>query len=412
MNSEQPASGSRPSIVFARRMAAAKPSAIREILKVTQSPDVISFAGGLPASELFPVGAIARASAEVLAKDGPAALQYGVTEGHAPLRAWVADHLNSTVGIDASPDGILITHGSQQALDLLAKVLLDPGDSVLVEEPAYLGALQAFRAYEANPVGVASDEAGLCPAALETALQTASKAPKFLYLIPNFQNPTGRSLSAQRRRELAAIAARYDLLVVEDDPYGELRYSGTPVPAVATLLPRDRWVYLGTASKILTPGLRVAWLATANAALHERLVTAKQSTDLHTTTFGQQVVYAALQQPNFLRTHLASLCAVYGARRNTMLAALAAHVGEKAEWTQPDGGLFLWLTLRDKNQDALRLLEEAMKHRVAFVPGAPFWVQTPKHNTLRLNFSHAGEDRIEVGIRRFAGALEALTGRA
>lgn len=408
MSTGKSAAGSRAP-AFARRMAATKPSAIREILKVTEAPDVISFAGGLPASELFPIEAIARAAAEVLAQDGPAALQYGVTEGHAPLRAWVAEHLKATVGLHASPDGVLITHGSQQALDLLAKVLLDPGDTVLVEEPAYLGALQAFRAYEANPLGVASDEAGLSPAALEAALQARGRPPKFLYLIPNFQNPTGRSLSAWRRSELAAIAARYDLLVVEDDPYGQLRYSGDALPAVATELSDDRWVYLGTASKILTPGLRVAWLATGNAALHERLVTAKQSTDLHTTTFGQRVVHAALQQPDFLRTHLASLCTAYGARRDAMLSALATHLGGKAEWTQPEGGLFLWLTLRDSGQDALRLLEEAMKHRVAFVPGAPFWVHTPRQNTLRLNFSHAGEARIEEGIRRLATALKALT---
>jgi 2-aminoadipate transaminase len=389
---------------FATRTANMRPSAIREILKVTESPDVISFAGGLPAPELFPVDETARAAQAILATDGAAALQYSTTEGYLPLRAWVADHVKATVALPATPDQILITHGSQQGLDLLGKVLLDPGDVVLVENPAYLGALQAFRAYEATVIGVAADEHGMRPDALRDALADCPRRPKFLYVIPNFQNPTGTSLSAERRAAIARIAAEADMLVVEDDPYGRLCFEGRPSPALVSHgVPQ--WVYLGTSSKILAPGLRVAWLVTASSALRDKVVNAKQAADLHTSTFTQRLVYEVVRHPGWLENHVVRLCATYRRRRDAMLAALKKHLPSVCAWTHPTGGLFLWVTLPEEI-DATALLTQAACERVAFVPGEPFWVDAPRRNTLRLNFSNAQESQIEVGIARLGGVIQ------
>ncbi len=381
------------------RTAALKPSAIREILKVTASPDVISFAGGLPAPELFPVEAVARSAQAVLSTDGPAALQYGVTEGHLPLREWVCSHLAATVGLSVTPDDILITHGSQQALDLLAKVLLDPGDLVLTENPAYLGALQVFQAYEARVIGLASDEHGLRPDALRTFLETSAVRPKFLYLIPNYQNPTGVTLSAARRAEIVAIAAHHRVPILEDDPYGALRFSGEALPALATFPGARDCLYLGTSSKILAPGLRVAWLVATDPALREKLTAAKQAADLHTSSFTQRLVHHYVSQPGVLEAHVATLCSVYARRRDVMLAALARELPAGCMWTRPAGGLFLWVTL-PAHFDTTELLAIAAREKIAFVPGAPFWVGEPVRNTLRLNFSNATEARINEGLAR------------
>ena len=391
---------------FATRAGQMRPSAIREILKVTELPDVISFAGGLPAPELFPIDETIRAAHAVLTHDGAAALQYSTTEGFLPLREWVCAHLASSVGLSASPDHVLITHGSQQGLDLLAKVLLDPGDVVLVENPAYLGALQAFRSYEANVIGVDSDSEGLRPELLREALARAPRWPKFLYLIPNFQNPTGTSLSPSRRAEIATIAAEAELLVVEDDPYGRLRFAGIAEPAFVASPEVRSWVYLGTSSKILAPGMRVAWLATSEPMLREKLVTAKQSTDLHTSTFTQRLVWEVVRQPGWLDQHVAQLCAVYGRRRDCMLAALDKNLPADCAWTRPDGGLFLWVTL-PAAIDATALLRAAARERVAFVPGEPFWVGEPRRNTLRLSFSNATEAQIAIGIARLGATVAA-----
>jgi 2-aminoadipate transaminase len=376
-----------------------RPSAIREILKVTASPDVISFAGGLPAPELFPVEAVARASQAVLSADGPAALQYGVTEGHLPLRQWVCAHLAATVGLAVTPGDILITNGSQQALDLLAKVLLDPGDLVVTENPAYLGALQAFQAYEARVAGLASDEHGLRPDALRSFLETSAVRPKFLYLIPNYQNPTGVTLSAARRAEIVHIAAHHRVPVLEDDPYGALRFSGEAVPALATFPGARDCVYLGTSSKILAPGLRVAWLVVTDRALREKLTAAKQASDLHTSSFAQRLVHHYVAQPGLLDAHVSTLRSVYARRRDVMLAALARELPVGCTWTRPAGGLFLWVTL-PAHFDTTALLAIAAREKIAFVPGAPFWVGEPVRNTLRLNFSNATEDRINEGLAR------------
>lgn len=382
-----------------------KPSAIREILKVTAAPDVISFAGGLPAPELFPVDAVSRAAQAVLSSDGPAALQYGVTEGHLPLREWVCAHLASTVGISVPPDEVVITSGSQQALDLIAKVLLDPGDLVLTENPAYLGALQAFQAYEARAVGLASDEQGLQPAALRAFLETTPVRPKLLYLIPNYQNPTGVTLSAARRAEVVQIAARFGVPVLEDDPYGALRFAGDAVPALATFPGARDCLYLGTSSKILAPGLRVAWLVVPDRALREKIITAKQATDLHTSSFTQRLVHHYVSQPGALDAHVEILRAVYHRRRDAMLSALARELPVDCTWTQPEGGLFLWVTLSAKI-DSTELLYRAAREKIAFVPGAPFWVGDPARNTLRLNFSNATEALIDTGIARLGAVLD------
>jgi 2-aminoadipate transaminase len=391
---------------LATRCSRLQPSAIREILKTTGAPDVISFAGGLPAPELFPVESVSWSAQEVLAMDGPGALQYGLTEGYEPLRRWVAEHLAATVGLRVPAEQVLIVSGSQQGLDLAAKVLLDPGDVVLVENPGYLGALQTFAAYEARVVGVACDADGIVPEALRRALATAPRRPKFLYLIPQFQNPTGTSLAAARRGEVVALAADFGVPLVEDDPYGRLRYSGTAQPALVTQAGPAGWLYLGTASKILAPGLRVAWLVASDPAIHERLVGAKQATDLHTSSFTQRVVWRYVRRPGTLDDHIRNLREVYRCRRDAMLGALARHLPAGCRWTQPEGGLFLWVELPEKIDTAV-LFQAALREKVAFVPGESFWVGAPRRNTLRLNFSNADEERIALGVARLGGAIRA-----
>ena len=395
---------------YARRAQALRPSAVREILKVTAQPDVISFAGGLPAPELFPVDAVRAAAEAVLCADGRAALQYGVTEGLPALREWIAAHLAESIGLKASADELLITHGSQQGLDLVARVLLDPGDIVLTENPAYLGALQVFQAYEAEPVGLACDEAGLVPSALSEWLARSPKKPKLLYLIPNYQNPTGVRLAAGRRAEIAEIAARHRLPVLEDDPYGRLRYSGEEAPAIASLPGGESTIYLGSTSKVLAPGLRVAWLHTRDAALRAKLTVAKQASDLHTSSLTQRLVAHYVSQPGRFDAHLGLLREVYGRRRDLMLAALAREMPAGCSWTKPEGGLFLWVTL-PADWEASELFSEAAAAKVAFVPGDSFWVGEPRRNTLRLNFSNATEAAIETGVARLGGILRARAAR-
>jgi len=392
---------------LAARCSRLKPSAIREILKVAGAPGVISFAGGLPAPELFPVDAIRRAAEEMMDEDGAGSMQYGLSEGYVPLREWVCRHLSETVGLRLSPDQVLITSGSQQGLDLVGKVLLDPGDTVLVENPSYLGALQAFGAHQARFIGVPSDADGLRPDELRCTLENMPQRPKFIYLIPNFQNPTGTSLSAARRAEIVDLAADFGVPIVEDDPYGRLRYSGMELPALGALPGAHDWIYLGTLSKVLSPGMRLAWMATSNRELLEQLISAKQATDLHTSSFTQQLVWRYLRRPGALPEHVEKLRAAYGSRRDSMLSALERHLPPECGWTRPDGGLFLWVQVPARI-DAAGLLREAMRLKVAFVPGEPFWVGPAARNTLRLNFSNATEEAIEEGVRRLADALSSI----
>lgn len=390
---------------FARRTRRLKPSAIREILKATESPDVISFAGGLPAPELFPVADFERACQEVLGEDRGAAMQYSTTEGYLPLRQWVCGHLADAIGLRFQPEQVLITNGSQQALDLMAKVLIDPGDTVLVENPAYLGALQAFDAYEANIVAVRCDSHGIIPDELRQTLRQSAARPKLLYLIPNFQNPTGVSLSEERRRDVARIAGEYGVPILEDDPYGRLRYAGKEPPAISSLCDAGQCIYTGTSSKIMAPGMRVAWLVVPSQELYEKLIPAKQAADLHTSTFTQRIVWRYASRPGVLAEHVKRLIEAYGRRRDTMLAALTRHMPAGCSWTKPDGGLFLWVSV-PREVDALDVLRAATQQKVAFVPGQPFWVGGRIHNTFRLNFSNASEERIELGISRLGQALK------
>ena len=391
---------------YAQRTQRMSSSAIREILKFTEKPDVISFAGGLPAPEVFPLEAFSEACERVLRDFGAQALQYSTTEGYLPLREMIARH-TSRFGIEASPENILITTGSQQALDLLGKIFINPGDRILVESPTYLGALQAWNAYGAEYVPVPLDEDGMDTDALEEALRTG---PKFIYVLPNFQNPTGVTLSLERRHKLVELAIRYGVPIVEDDPYGQLRYQGSHLPAVSLLdcqlrgetSYRGNVIYLSTFSKILAPGLRLAWVV-APAEVIRKLVQAKQGVDLHTATLNQMVAYEA-SRGNFLDEHIELIRKVYRERLDVMLAAMDQHFPLGVSWTRPEGGLFLWGRLPDGMQSA-EVLGAAVERKVAFVPGTPFYPCGGGENTMRLNFSNANPEAIREGITRLGSVI-------
>ncbi|HKW44242.1 MAG TPA: PLP-dependent aminotransferase family protein [Candidatus Eremiobacteraceae bacterium] len=394
---------------FAKRMRGLKASAIREILKVTEMPDVISFAGGLPAPELFPVAEFGDACREVLEAQGPEALQYSVTEGYPPLREWIAAYLHETIGLECSADQVLIISGSQQGLDLIGKVLLDPGDTVIIENPAYLGAIQAFDAYEARYVNVGTDDDGILIDDLERALREGvriGKRPKLLYLVPNFQNPSGITLTLARRKAVIDLCSRYAVPIFEDDPYGRLRYSGEHIPAITALASGKNCIYMSTVSKTIAPGMRIAWLVTSDRALYEKIVPAKQAADLHTSSFTQRAVYAYARRPGQVEGHVREMLPVYARRRDVMLAALAEHMPEGTTWTRPDGGLFLWARL-PRGVDTQVLLNHAAREKVAFVPGAPFWVNCDVRNTMRLNFSNGADEKIKEGVARIGKLVKA-----
>ena len=398
-----------PVFRFAKRMRGLKASAIREILKVTEMPDVISFAGGLPAPELFPVAEFARACREVLETQGAEALQYSVTEGYPPLREWIAAYLHETIGLECTADQVLIISGSQQGLDLVGKVLLDPGDTVIIENPAYLGAIQAFDAYEARYVNVGTDVSGIVVDELERALREGvrtGKRAKLLYLVPNFQNPSGITLTLERRLAVIELCARFGVPIFEDDPYGRLRYSGEHIPSITALAGGKNCIYMSTVSKTIAPGMRIAWLVTSDRGLYEKIVPAKQAADLHTSSFTQRAVYAYARRPGQVEGHVREMLPVYRHRRDVMLAALAEHMPEDAAWTRPDGGLFLWVSLPG-GMDTQILLGHAAREKVAFVPGAPFWVNCDVRNSMRLNFSNSAEEKINTGIARLGRLVKA-----
>jgi 2-aminoadipate transaminase len=377
---------------LATRMKGLKPSAVREILKVAESPEVISFAGGLPAPELFPVEAFAEAFAQTFAKEGAAALQYGVTEGFGPLREWIAARL-ARQGIKATASEILITSGAQQGLDLVGKVLLDPADRVVVEEPTYLAAAQVFHGYQAELVGVPGDDQGMRVDELPAVLGPA--APALLYVVPEFQNPSGTSLDPQRRQRLVDWAATHQVPVLEDDPYGELRFEGVSRTPLAALTD-EGVIRLGTFSKILAPGVRLGWVH-ARAELIKRLTVAKQFSDLHTSTLNQRAVSRLLETFD-LEGHLAKLRRVYRERRDQMLQGLEAGMPAGTRWTRPEGGLFLWLELPPGVDDEA-VFRAAVSRGVAPVPGSPFFHRV-EHRFLRLNFSNQSRERIADGIQR------------
>ena len=369
-------------------------SAIRALAKrLAQRPDIVSFAGGMPAPETFPLEAFARAFEEVLRRDGNAALQYGPTDGYAPLREWIATRL-STPGSRIDASQVLLTTGAQQGLDLLGKVLLDAGDTVAVETPTYLGALQALSQYFPRYLELSCDEEGIDPAALADTLATTDRACKFLYTIPTFQNPTGRTLSLLRRQALVEACCRAGLPIVEDDPYGELDYRGQQHVSLLSM-DASRVAYLGSFSKVLSPGIRLGYMA-APPALYRRLEQAKQASDLHSSTLLQRVVFEIIKN-GFLDGHLQASRALYRRHAEALDASLRTHMSSHAQWRAPEGGMFLWLRLNG-GLDAQTLLETAVEAGVAFVPGAPFFASAPDHATLRLCFSTVGPAAIERGV--------------
>lgn len=398
---------------FAQRTQRMGSSAIRELLKLTEQPDIISFGGGMPAPEVFPTQEFSEACQRVLKDQGAQALQYGATEGYLPLREMIARH-SARYGIDVSPDNIMITSGSQQALDLLGKILINRGDRVLVESPTYLGALQAWNAYGAEYVTVPMDEHGMITDALEDALRSG---PKFIYVLPNFQNPTGVTLAAERRMKLIELADRYGVPIVEDDPYGQLRYEGDHLPSVVVLdsqfrdncsiCYRGNVIYLSTFSKILAPGIRLAWVV-APPEVIRKLVQAKQGTDLHTSTFIQLVAHE-VAKGGFLDRHVKLIRNIYSERRDVMLAAMDGYFPPGCDWTHPEGGLFLWGILPE-TMSTPEVLKVAIEQKVAFVPGGPFYPNGGGHNTMRLNFSNANPEKIQEGIARLGKVIREKMG--
>ncbi|ANF57115.1 aminotransferase-like domain-containing protein [Halotalea alkalilenta] len=383
---------------FARRAEGSVSSAVREILKVTERSEVISFAGGLPAVESFPLEALREASRRVFeGDDAESALQYATTEGYAPLRQWIAARL-SRDGVSIDPRQVLLTTGSQQALDLIGKALIDPGDRVLVETPTYLGALQAFRLYEPDFVSLPSDDQGLDPEALNAALLDGAKC---LYTIPNFQNPTGRRLPLARRQALAALAEQRGLTLIEDDPYGELDYQGAHLPSLLALAPRNT-LHLGSFSKVLSPGMRLGYVV-GPVEVIDKLVQLKQASDLHTAGLTQRIVFEAVKD-GLLERHLPQVRKLYARRCEAMLDALARHMPQGVHWHRPEGGMFIWVEL-PAGVDASLLFERAIAEDVAFVPGAPFYANQAELNTLRLAFVTVDELRIEAGIARLGALL-------
>jgi len=394
---------------FALRTDSIGSSAIRELLKLNSLPDVISFAGGLPAPDLFPIERFKEAAEVVLTEMGERALQYGTTEGYQPLREMIAGNA-SKYGIQISSDNVLITTGSQQALDLLGRIFINRGDRVLVESPTYLGALQAWNAYGVKYVTIPFDVDGMQTDLLESRLRTGLK---FIYVLPNFQNPTGVTLSRERRMQLVEMANAYGVPIVEDDPYGQLRYEGEHIPPVVVLDDEIRAkevpiysgnvIYTSTFSKILAPGLRLAWVVAPTDVI-KKLVQAKQGCDLNTSTFNQYLAYEVANGP-WMKTHIQTIRETYKERRDVMLKALEKYMPEGVNWTHPKGGLFLWATTPE-GLDTQTIFKPAIEQKVAFVPGNSFHPLGGGQNTMRLNFSCMKPDLIDEGIKRLAEVIK------
>jgi 2-aminoadipate transaminase len=389
--------------MYAERIAGLKSSAIRDILKVTSREGMISFAGGLPAPELFPLKEVSEAAQRVLSKYGSTALQYAVTEGLVPLREKIVQTI-APGSTRLTLNHVIITQGSQQGLELIGKLYLDKGSVVFTETPSYLGALQAFRLFQAEIAPIASDEQGILPSALRGALK--NQRPSFLYLMPNFQNPTGVSLSLERRREIVDIANNNDLLLVEDDPYGDLFFEGEKKTSLFTLSEGKNVIYLSTFSKTIAPGLRVAFAA-ADEEIAGKLAMLKQGTDLQTNTLGQYLVNEYLES-GLLPEHLRKLRTTYRSRRDLMLAAMKKHFPPTVTWNCPGGGMFLWVTLPE-NRDARDILLRCIERNVAFVPGQEFFPDGSGRNTMRMNFSNASPENIEEGIKRMGEVLKKVS---
>jgi 2-aminoadipate transaminase len=386
---------------LAARVAGMKSSIIRELLKLTQRPDIISFGGGLPAPEFFPVREFAEACRHILGSNGPESLQYSTTEGHPPLRRWLAESM-AKYGIWVEPDNILMTNGSQQALDLIGKLFIDPGSCICTSEPTYLGALQAWDAYQATYVTVPQDDDGILVEQIPELLKKQGR-PKLLYVLPNFHNPAGTTLPLDRRERLVEIARREDLILIEDDPYGELRYEGSDITPLFRLAP-ERTIYLSTFSKTLSPGIRLGWVV-APKSIILRFVQAKQGADLHTGTFVQMITHDICQR-GIVKEHVKRLRTVYRERRDAMLAAMEQNWPAGCSWTRPHGGLFLWARVPE-SIDTRELLRTAVERKVAFVPGVAFYPgEKGGFNAMRLNFSNATAEQIQIGIARLGEAIK------
>ncbi|MEM1504150.1 PLP-dependent aminotransferase family protein [Domibacillus sp. 8LH] len=385
---------------FAKRASRVKSSETREILKVTERPEVISFAGGLPAPELFPVEALNAACEAVLKEDGPASLQYSTTEGYIPLRNAIIKRM-SAIGIQASLEQVIITSGSQQAIDLTGRLLLDEGDTILCESPTYLAAINAFKVYDANFVEVDMDEDGMSMEALEKQLQLHPNA-KFIYTIPDFQNPTGRTMKLERRKRMIELANQYNVLIVEDNPYGAVRFSGEPLPPVKHFDTEGRVIYLSTFSKIFTPGLRLGWIC-ADEVFIEKYVAFKQTADLHSDSFAQRIT-AKYMELYDIEAHIETIKTVYKERCTTMLDCIDQFFPKSVSHSKPEGGLFIWVELPD-SVDSSKIFLECLKNDVAFVPGIPFFPNSQQKNTLRLNYSNMPKERIIEGMKRLGEVL-------
>lgn len=392
--------------LWSARANAMKASEIRELLKLTEQPDVISFAGGLPDPHAFPVDEVRQASERVLRDHASRAFQYSTTEGITELREAVSVYLGKQ-NMDVDPDDILITNGSQQGLDLLGRVLIDPKDTVLVSNPSYLGALQAFNFFDVNFAGAASDNDGVLPDELDdnlTRLKREGVHPKFMYLVPTFQNPSGTVIPESRRRKIIDLAHEHDLLIVEDDPYGKLRFDGDEVPTMKSMDKEDRVLYLGTFSKILVPGFRLAWTAGPKDLVH-KMVVSKQAVDLCTNAY-TQFIAADMLAGGVIERHLPNIINTYRTKRDAMLKAMDAHFPtEGVSWTKTQGGMFTWASMPPR-VDTVKMLETAIEQKVAFVPGKPFFVGDKGQNTMRLNFTHPTVENIHTGIERLGGIME------
>ena len=386
---------------LARRMASIKHSEIREILKVTQQPDIISFAGGLPAPELFPVEEIDLVQHLVLQEAGTQALQYTTTEGFAPLRSWIAKRMNSRLGTSFDLDNVLITHGSQQGLDLSGKVFLDPEDVVLCESPTYLAAISAFKAYGCRFIEIPTDAEGMDMDVLENTLKSTDNV-KLIYVIATFQNPTGKTWNLQKRQQLAQLASRYNVAVIEDNPYGELRFEGQDLPSVKSFDKTGQVLCTGSFSKIFCPGFRIGWIA-GDKELIRKYVLIKQGTDLQCNTVAQMVIAKYLELYN-IDDHILKIVALYKKRRDIALQTIQEHFPKNVHYTHPEGGLFTWVELPE-NVSARDILELALQSKIAFVPGGSFFPNNERENTLRLNYSNMSEDKIKAGLTTLGGII-------
>jgi 2-aminoadipate transaminase len=388
--------------IFSDRISDVPRSFIREILKVAVDESVISFAGGLPNRNLFPLAELKASANKVLDEAGMDALQYSSSEGHMELREWIAARYREKKHISVSPDNILITTGSQQGLDLLGKTLLNEGDGVIMEEPGYLGAIQAFSVYRSTFHPVRVDMGGVNLDELRKAVGGGEN--KLFYCVPNFQNPSGISYSEENRRAAAGILAGKSTLLVEDDPYGELRFIGKDKPSFHNLIPHNT-VLLGSFSKIIVPSFRIGWIIARDEVM-DKLIIAKQASDLHTNYFGQRIILQYLTDYD-IDEHIEKIKAAYGRQRDAMVAAIEEHFPEETKWTKPEGGMFLWITLPE-GLSAVAVFRQAIEKKVAFVPGDPFYVNRSNVNAMRLNYSSVDEATIRTGIKRLGDVLKAM----